>query len=815
MFRTGFVGRQFPSGLGAGTATGTMQSLDLNFLSGALDSRITLARAGATATYFNSAGTLQVASANAPRFDYDPVSLQIKGLLLEEGRINLNTFSQAINSWTTKTDTTVTDNNAVSPDGTTNASLCTEGTAGTANVVCPTATVASGATVTGTAFVKRGNNDWLRIIVADPTLTNGVQCWVNTSTGALGTTSVRGTGTSPVASIQTIRNGWYRVTLTGTLPGGTTTVAIAVNSASADNSATKVNNATYLLWGVQLEQNGFATSYIPTSGATATRNADNTTMPLASWFNAAAGTFDAEFIPQQAAATATQGGVLRWDDTTNNNDGVLFVNTSGNMLAAGAVATVLQINATLGNPTFGAINKAAITYGGALWTGHINAATVQNGSGGAVPSGMNRLIIGGSNVTSSNWILNGWIRRIKYWPRALGASEMLAEDGQPTLDIGFVDPAGGIDSRLTITRASIATYIDSSRTIQQVSNNVARFDHDIATGTPLGLLIEENRVQLLTNSQTGWNASNAVVSTDLPALFSGANVLKVTWPNVNANGPNFVNVSVSSSFSYALSCYMWIPSSYNSALDGPPQIDADIGSLGSGGTSVTGRADLSKRDQWQRVTTIMNLGTGASATANLVVRRNTIGGLGGQSFYVTCPQFELGTFPTSYVPSTSGIVSRQADNISTPLGPWFVSSQGTLIVDALFGTIPTTSFPRYAEFSDGGIASNYNALSFSPGTSQQAIMAISSAAAATSTVTFTPIVNIPFKVGLTYTTTAHQVCANGGTPSSQSNTGVPNSLIVLQLGNRPAMDRHLNGYVRRLRYFPRVLSNAELAQATT
>jgi hypothetical protein len=81
MFRTGFVGRQFPSGLGAGTATGTMQSLDLNFLSGALDSRITLARAGATATYFNSAGTLQVASANAPRFDYDPVSLQIRGLL--------------------------------------------------------------------------------------------------------------------------------------------------------------------------------------------------------------------------------------------------------------------------------------------------------------------------------------------------------------------------------------------------------------------------------------------------------------------------------------------------------------------------------------------------------------------------------------------------------------------------------------------------------------------------------------------------------------------------------------------------------------
>jgi hypothetical protein len=812
MFRTGFVGRQFPSGLGAGTATGTMQSLDLNFLSGALDSRITLARAGATATYFNSAGTLQVASANAPRFDYDPVSLQIRGLLLEEGRINLNTFSQAINSWTTKTDTTVTDNNAASPDGTTNASLCTEGIAGTANVVCPTATVASGATVSGTAFVKRGNNDWLRVIVADPTLTNGVQCWVNTSTGALGTTSVRGTGTSPVASIQTIRNGWYRVTLTGTLPGGTTTVAIAVNSASADNSATKVNNATYLLWGVQLEQNGFATSYIPTSGAAATRNADNTTMPLASWFNAAAGSFDAEFIPQQAAAAATQEGVLRWDDTTNNNDGVLFISTAGNMLAAGAVATVLQLNATLGNPVFGAINKAAITYGGAVWTGHLNAATVQNGSGGLVPSGMNRLIIGGSNVTSSNWILNGWIRRIKYWPRALGASEMLAEDGQPTLDIGFVDPAGGLDSRLTLTRATTGTYVDSDKFMRSASNNVARFDHDVASGSPLGLLVEESRTQVLTNSQTGLSTSNAVVSTDLVPLFAGANIMKITWPAGTANGPFITNIAVTSSTTYSVSCYIWIPSAYDGSQDGAPEIDTDTGSLGAGGTSSRTNADLTKRNQWQRITATMALGTGASATFNFVLRRSSPVS-GGQVCYVTCPQVEVGASPSSYIPSTAGTVTRSADNISTPTGPWFASSAGTIVVDSVFGVVPTANFPRYAEFSDGGIAVNYMGLSFNPTNTQQALMGVASVAQTTASATFAPAAGTPLKLAMTYTTAAHQVCVNAGTPVSQTNTAAP-GVNVLQLGNRPNLDRALNGYLRRVRYYPRVLSNAELAVAT-
>jgi hypothetical protein len=49
-------------------------SLDLNFLSGILDPRITFARADLTscATYFNSAGLLTTAAANIPRFEYNP-----------------------------------------------------------------------------------------------------------------------------------------------------------------------------------------------------------------------------------------------------------------------------------------------------------------------------------------------------------------------------------------------------------------------------------------------------------------------------------------------------------------------------------------------------------------------------------------------------------------------------------------------------------------------------------------------------------------------------------------------------------------------
>jgi hypothetical protein len=64
-------------------------TLALNFLSGALDPLITFTRSGNTATRTNSSGAIELVNANLPRFDYDPVTLALKGLLIEEQRINL------------------------------------------------------------------------------------------------------------------------------------------------------------------------------------------------------------------------------------------------------------------------------------------------------------------------------------------------------------------------------------------------------------------------------------------------------------------------------------------------------------------------------------------------------------------------------------------------------------------------------------------------------------------------------------------------------------------------------------------------------
>ena len=63
--------------------------LDLSFMTpGSLDGRITFTRAS-TATYADATGTMQSAAANAPRWDYNPTTLTLNGLLIEEARTNI------------------------------------------------------------------------------------------------------------------------------------------------------------------------------------------------------------------------------------------------------------------------------------------------------------------------------------------------------------------------------------------------------------------------------------------------------------------------------------------------------------------------------------------------------------------------------------------------------------------------------------------------------------------------------------------------------------------------------------------------------
>ena len=66
-----------------------LPSMALDFTTGVLDPRVTFTRALNTATRTNASGLIEVVNANLPRFDYDPVTLAPRGLLIELSRANL------------------------------------------------------------------------------------------------------------------------------------------------------------------------------------------------------------------------------------------------------------------------------------------------------------------------------------------------------------------------------------------------------------------------------------------------------------------------------------------------------------------------------------------------------------------------------------------------------------------------------------------------------------------------------------------------------------------------------------------------------
>lgn len=66
-----------------------LPKVEFDFTTAVLDPRVTFTRTGDTATVTNSSGVIVAAAANVPRFDYDPVTLVCKGLLIEEARTNV------------------------------------------------------------------------------------------------------------------------------------------------------------------------------------------------------------------------------------------------------------------------------------------------------------------------------------------------------------------------------------------------------------------------------------------------------------------------------------------------------------------------------------------------------------------------------------------------------------------------------------------------------------------------------------------------------------------------------------------------------
>ena len=313
-------------------------------------------RAGATATRVNEAGLIESVAANVPRMDWAEGG-SCPSLLVEPQRTNLFTYSEDFSTDWNDTRSAITTNQSTSPDGTINADLFKGDGSSTSNpIIGKTITFSTAGTYVVSIYAKYTNNQWINIRPIAYTGSTG-EAYFDIQNGVLGTVS--GVG----ASIENAGNGWYRCSVVITIDAGDLAGVINYYLASADNSTSYSSVGDQLaanayIWGAQLESGAYATSYIPTTGTTETRNADVIQKTgIASLLGQSAGTFNLEFLSFNTTAT----GLISLSDGTFNN----IVNlgfTGGNSFSRIRAGGSLQVNnngSAVANNTY---VKAALRY---------------------------------------------------------------------------------------------------------------------------------------------------------------------------------------------------------------------------------------------------------------------------------------------------------------------------------------------------------------------------------------------------------------------------------------------------------------------
>jgi hypothetical protein len=258
-----------------------------------------------------------------------------------------------------------------------------------------------------------------------------------------------------------------------------------------------------------------------------------------------------------------------------------------------------------------------------------------------------------------------------------------------------------LDPRITFSRASTGTYEDASGVIQSAASGVARFDHDPATGESLGLLVEEARtnLQLYSNSpdNTWWNQPTKAIDIVPNSITAPDNTVTAAF---FPTGGQFGRNRITTTFSfYSLSCFVKASTATSIELsidsDGASAVcfatytfsaNSIVATMG-GANSPSRYRNLSATsvnypNGWIRLCFIFEFYANAGVGIN--TKYNLIGGSG----YVWGAQLEAGSFPTTYIPTTTATVTRAADLVQitgTNFSSWHNQIEGTLVVETFNG----------------------------------------------------------------------------------------------------------------------------------
>jgi hypothetical protein len=372
---------------------------------------------------------------NVPRVEYDADGNRL-GLLVEEARTNLLTYSEDFTvqsgRWANgqKGDTSLTSGLTESPSMSDSVwkLFATSGT-GT-QIIQEDATVSGATNVVGSVYLKKAEYKYGGIRLLDSSPSTGYSVFIDLDDGSVFDTSTRGTPTTSDYRVQDAGNGWWRLSVITSSDGGSVNFTVGISDGTSINSFDCVSFAGdgtsgIYIWGAQVEEGSFPTSYIKSnSGSTTTRSADVASIPVADFgYNQSEGTVFVE-ASHFDTDSGTSQIVYLGDDTQDyvsvyTQYGSYYrVNSLGNGVSSGNI--VLNTGGSLSD-----ISKVATSWkndasfdaarDGTLGTGYTDFNAL-----GTVPT---NVYFGTRNGSASP--LNGHIKSIKYYPRRLTNAQLV------------------------------------------------------------------------------------------------------------------------------------------------------------------------------------------------------------------------------------------------------------------------------------------------------------------------------------------------------------------------------------------------------
>ena len=360
-----------------------------------------------TATYVAEDGLIKTAAIGEPRIDF--LDDSDGALLLEKQSTNFITYSEDFSNsyWTHNTDVTTTNSSELAPNGELDANLIEY--VGSGYSFIRASLVAPSTVATLSVFAKKGN--WRYLGFRNFQL-SGEHSVFDFDTETF--TNIEGLQT---ASFEALANGWYRIKVFQPSPQANPFVGFALaNAIGGELDTTGGQVANVHLYGAQLEESYYPTSYIPTQGSTVTRVAERCNNGANEQvINSTEGVF---YVEMNAFDNISR--ISLSDGSTSNR--VSFRITDDNIdfqyRVGGSYSYRVDVDVDNSNT-----NKMAMSFNNGVFVGYLNGVAIGSPiSGPSLSQGvLDRLNFNDGNSSDS---FEGNIKEVKVYNTALTDQEL-------------------------------------------------------------------------------------------------------------------------------------------------------------------------------------------------------------------------------------------------------------------------------------------------------------------------------------------------------------------------------------------------------